>query len=817
MTRTHVALVLALGLEMQAAQGLRASGSVKGHKSWVPLEKFCFTPTTDPETVRGSLELKVEYPARSRTSVVAYLLDEENAEANNVDTWNGVRNSGKSCTERISKSTRMVLDLWKFPKSAGVTGWEQALRPQDQQVSSDISSGIVQEAFLNVLSAGTGSIRNTTSQGVNDMLSSWLGSNDRSTDGSFGSVAAKWCDGSIEKCDARGALSNVLGMTSTVMAFNKHSRPPKDHVEINGNSTVTAKHTIFFYSANIACIYVALSNCLTEFECPQPLQAECDGPVDVKYEMSFTNDGGFFKDELSAEEHGLTEIAIIFFCVQLLISIFCFIVGHLLKQLERLHHTFLILCASIGLRMCALCVELAHFVNYARTGHPPPGAIFFRTLFAESADLCLIIMGLLLAKGWTICVRKLSAQVRVKLAMYSVCYTCVIVALIVWAFYLDATTSTLSFYDSIPGYVLMGFRIFAIAWFGQSVHTTYRKYGAKKRFYKKFSVLYVLYCASMPFIIGVSQTLRADERPRLIHGWQHSFTFCVQVLVLVLYTPFADPTMSKMTSSFPFNQTTWEMHASGGKDDGTEPSVVVRSGQAAQVDDPEAARKVSLGNTGVVGRRGGMSTSAGAMDERMLRRSREFMEAAKKQLEILEDFFDDLEGKDKKAKAAEQKEEESSKDSKKKKPKAKPKTKEEEKKAKKEEDRMLGAAKVEKKEKEAKRAEEGEPPKEEGLFGALRVSSKERAEKKEKKKEKQKETAGTKSDDRVYEDTGTSKGGYGDDDDDGVGGGAAGRRPSPNPRNVRLAPLQPIGGGDSSDATAESNKAWMRRPLPPLK
>ena len=53
MTRTHVALVLALGLEMQAAQGLRASGSVKGHKSWVPLEKFCFTPTTDPETVRG--------------------------------------------------------------------------------------------------------------------------------------------------------------------------------------------------------------------------------------------------------------------------------------------------------------------------------------------------------------------------------------------------------------------------------------------------------------------------------------------------------------------------------------------------------------------------------------------------------------------------------------------------------------------------------------------------------------------------------------------------------------------------------------------
>ena len=130
---------------------------------------------------------------------------------------------------------------------------------------------------------------------------------------------------------------------------------------------------------------------------------------------------------------------------------------------------------------------------------------------------------------------------------------------------------------------------------------------------------------------------------------------------------------------------------------------------------------------------------------------------------------------------------------------------------------MLGAAKVEKKEKEAKRAEEGEPPKEEGLFGALRVSSKERAEKKEKKKEKQKETAGTKSDDRVYEDTGTSKGGYGDDDDDGVGGGAAGRRPSPNPRNIRLAPLQPIGGGDSSDATAESNKAWMRRPLPPLK
>ncbi|XRA97942.1 transmembrane protein 145 [Pycnococcus provasolii] len=850
--------IVALLCIQRGVQARVEDGTLETMSSWTPLAQFCFLPTKKKDNIKGKLNVRLKFPASTRTSLAIYVRDEKaTGESGDVDTWLNTHDSRKSCTERISKPTRLVLDAWKYPKVGGMKEYRSLLRPQDVNVDStwSLSSEFVQQTLETVKNASASSV---SSSDAKDIINRWLGENDSSSSGSALEVVNSWCDGD-STCSADSALNKVLGMTGSVMLF-RNNKKVKVRTSINTdksktgstNSTnldVTVEEELFVYSKHATCVHVVATNCLTLKECPPPMQARCSGPTELSYYLRFTNGASFFTQHFSAEEMGLTEMAIVFFAFQVVVSAWSVVVAVLLGEIDRLHHTFKLLCFAVALRTAGTACELVHFTTYARTGLRPPGALFMMVLLNELSDLAFLIKGLMLAKGWTICVRKLSGPTRVKLGVFAVHYTATVVGLIVWAFYNNASPGFVSFHDSMPGYVLISLRAVAAVWFAYSVYNTMRKYGVKKRFYRKFSVVYLLYCMSMPVMVGFSHLARFDERPRLINGWQGSVSLAVQAILLFLYTPFMNNNkmlgvFSKVNSSFPFNQTTWEMESKSGTNSGNEPSILVTASGASKDMDEEAARTATLGNTGVIGRRAGASGTA-EMDRRMLLRSRTLIDSARREIQRLEEFFDDMEGKKARRNQDEQDEEGeqderragnngSSRTS------SKISAKEEEKKKKKakEEARMLDDAKEEKKAKEKKRKEEGggDADKEkEGLFGALRVSSKERAEKDKRKegdKPEKKSRGGDGDDgdgdgDREYEETipmGLRAGAEARE-----GGGAT----TPNLRNVRLKPLEPLGGTTSAstpplrplrptplgsgDTSSGAGEGWLRKPLPSLK
>eukprot|EP00944_MAST-04C_sp_MAST-4C-sp1_P008199 g8199.t1 len=232
----------------------------------------------------------------------------------------------------------------------------------------------------------------------------------------------------------------------------------------------------------------------------------CQGSIKLSYEMVLKNGDSHF----SYNEFYDLSIAIIFFVVYIFVfGTYISITTCLSKkvgqraqphsdeavvcQVLSQHKTVNYLGISIFLKLVANLVDLVRLSTFAQFGQIDGG---YRSMNVISLmlhhimDTIFILDIMLIAKGWTVIRRKISASGRVKLAIVMTIYTMIgIVAVMNFAF-TDAHNKMwhASMYRSAPGEMLVFVRVFIMGWYIYAAVTTFGKPSFRRR--KKFYALY---------------------------------------------------------------------------------------------------------------------------------------------------------------------------------------------------------------------------------------------------------------------------------------------------------------------------------------
>ncbi|KAH8051279.1 Rab-like small GTPase [Aureococcus anophagefferens] len=132
----------------------------------------------------------------------------------------------------------------------------------------------------------------------------------------------------------------------------------------------------------------------------------------------------------------------------------------------------------------------------------------------HGADLLLVLLVVLLAKGWTIVRRKLSANGRVRVALYVTVLTWTTVSLELWRLHVFNPATSAYHYESPPGFVLVSLRALVCVWFWYARVHDEKHYKNKLGFYQKFNAFFTLWLVAKPVSIVVAAFLKDNERGR---------------------------------------------------------------------------------------------------------------------------------------------------------------------------------------------------------------------------------------------------------------------------------------------------------------
>jgi hypothetical protein len=244
-------------------------------------------------------------------------------------------------------------------------------------------------------------------------------------------------------------------------------------------------------------LYLAFINHDTSGSCV-PL---CDGPVTgVTYDFRLRNLDQTFP-EFSAEESNKLPYAILEFSFACLLGAFSVHLTRELLALDKFHHTVKILVASVVFFWASSLSALLHLGVYASDGEGTEGARKTSSLLFWASDALLLLQTILVAKGWTIVRRKISATGRVKIAAALTIYSLGVASARVWYETVYTEATALTEWETWPGAFVITMRCLVLVWFLRCVSLTMRKYKAKRAFYTKFGIFLALWIAALPLTV----------------------------------------------------------------------------------------------------------------------------------------------------------------------------------------------------------------------------------------------------------------------------------------------------------------------------
>ena len=211
---------------------------------------------------------------------------------------------------------------------------------------------------------------------------------------------------------------------------------------------------------------------------------------------------------------------------------------------------------SVTLHMLSLFLQIVFWFEFASFGQPKYELLWAGQYLTSMSNYLLIIMLILLAKGWTIVRSTISANGVIKLTVYSTFYLLLVLFAQTYSYeYYDITRSTVFFYASVPGVVTLLTRcVVGATWFFYAIHTTSKNFQIKRGFYQKFFWSAFLWIIAPAFFalatIGMSQL----DWTVFTTVWEN---LLLQIAHLALCTMY-DPMAYRLNHSFPFHHTTSE-------------------------------------------------------------------------------------------------------------------------------------------------------------------------------------------------------------------------------------------------------------------
>lgn len=194
-----------------------------------------------------------------------------------------------------------------------------------------------------------------------------------------------------------------------------------------------------------------------------------------------------------------------------------------------------------------------HLDSLQRSGQHILSCEYAYLVFKALADAAVFLQLSLVAYGWTIVRRKISASKRVWIAIVTTCHLSLLFLMYTWAFFSTSAVSYTFYLTSLPGVLVVIFRVLYCLWFVWASLKTKSEANRKRRFYNKFTAFGAIWLLSMPIEYLICLALDGYVRKKFMFGIDSSFTFLCLFAMLVMYNP------GSCSAGFPFHATTSQM------------------------------------------------------------------------------------------------------------------------------------------------------------------------------------------------------------------------------------------------------------------
>jgi len=315
------------------------------------------------------------------------------------------------------------------------------------------------------------------------------------------------------------------------------------------NYDIKVEGYVIFRASYPTYFFISAANC--DKSCNS---AFCQGSLQLQYEFLLSNGLDRSDKQFSSDEQGILEILLVFLLIYILLSIFAFGVGYALAKLQKLHHTVVLLIYSIILQLIGVVCRLINYVQYSSNGQGVPAFEVAGCILQVVSNVLVVLLLILLAKGWTIYRKEISATGRMKIAVYFtffLLFSCVVQWLAVYQF---DPSMVVSPYESTPGFILISLWFLMWAWFLHASYTTFKNSKQKRGFYKKFCTLFGLWFIIIPLLYIASIKVDNSKRARFAVAWELIYMSVAHVALLILYNP-----VTRCNKTFPFHANTSDM------------------------------------------------------------------------------------------------------------------------------------------------------------------------------------------------------------------------------------------------------------------
>jgi len=261
------------------------------------------------------------------------------------------------------------------------------------------------------------------------------------------------------------------------------------------------------------------------------IDCKSDTGIDLhNYTIHMTNPGGPWDTEFSYDEAGMIYVYLIFWLTYMVgITVHAYGAWKLYK-LGAFHPIVKLLSTALLLQQFSLLCHFVHYAVYASNGQGAPGLKGFGDLLHIAAIIVLMFLSILIAKGWAITSNYLTQRniIIVVLANLVIAY----LALFIWDVVGRDPASTIYFYDSVPGIIVLILRVATMGWFLWCIYHTYKleSIPEKRRFYIFFTVGFSVWYLSLIFYVILAEAINSSFPKKITIV--DSLVICSNTLVL---------------------------------------------------------------------------------------------------------------------------------------------------------------------------------------------------------------------------------------------------------------------------------------------
>jgi len=259
--------------------------------------------------------------------------------------------------------------------------------------------------------------------------------------------------------------------------------------------------------------------------------------LDLKYSISYINPGNFWWAQFSYDEQGIPQMYLFFSLYYLLLLIMQIRAAIRLHQIDSLHPIVRILSVTVIVHFLSCVTSLIHYLVYGGDGVGAPGLKGLGELLSICAQILIMFICILVGKGWTITTNYLNDKLVI--IAVTVLYFVAHLSLMIWDYVGRDPASTLYFYDSVPGLIVILLRLGLTCWFLWCLRTTIQLEGLmeKKNFYVYFGGSFTLWFLLLPSIVAFALILEPWFRMRTVTGMMLSADALAMLVFCILLAP----------------------------------------------------------------------------------------------------------------------------------------------------------------------------------------------------------------------------------------------------------------------------------------